>query len=229
MPLPVLEAPKYSLVVPSTKKKLQYRPFLVKEEKILMIAQESNDASQIETAVKDIVRACTFEKIDPDKLTTYDLEYIFLKLRTKSIGETSTFSLKCKECDTSNEITINLDDVGVDFPEEVPSNNIKLTNDIGITLCPISIKRLGNINKDDFNGVIAMVISSIYDAENVYAIENIDKKELDTFIDSLSHKNLEDIQNFIQNQPTLRHSVNFKCSHCAHENSYTLEGIQSFF
>jgi DNA-directed RNA polymerase subunit M/transcription elongation factor TFIIS len=229
MPLPVLEAPKYSLVVPSTKKKLQYRPFLVKEEKILMIAQESTDASQIEESIKDIIRACTFEKIDVDSLTTYDLEYILLKLREKSVGESSKFFLTCKECDAKNEVTVNLNDVAVDFPETVPDNNIELSKGIGITLSPVSIKRLGNIDQSDINSIIATVIETIYDAENVYSVDNVSKKELDTFIDSFTHKNLEDIQNFIKNQPTLKHTVNFKCSECGHENTYTLEGIQSFF
>jgi DNA-directed RNA polymerase subunit M/transcription elongation factor TFIIS len=229
MPLPVLEAPKYSLVVPSTKKKLQYRPFLVKEEKILMIAQESTDASQIEESIKDIIRACTFEKIDVDSLTTYDLEYILLKLREKSVGESSKFFLTCKECDAKNEVTVNLNDVAVDFPETVPDSTIELSKGVGITLSPVSIKRLGNIDKSDINSVIATVIETIYDEDNVYSVNNVSKEELYTFIDSFTHKNLEEIQNFIKNQPTLKHTVNFKCSECGHENTYTLEGIQSFF
>jgi DNA-directed RNA polymerase subunit M/transcription elongation factor TFIIS len=106
---------------------------------------------------------------------------------------------------------------------------VKLTKDVGITLSPVSIKRLGNIDQTDINSVISLVIETIYDDENVYSVENVSKDELTTFIDSFTHKNLEEIQNFIQNQPTLKHTVNFKCSECGHENSYTLEGIQSFF
>jgi len=229
MPLPVLEAPKYSLIVPSTKKKIQYRPFLVKEEKILMIAQEAKDASQIESSIKDIIKACTFEKIDVDSLLTYDLEYILLKLRSKSVGETSKFSLSCKECEVKNEIVINLEEIGIEFPETVPDNKVKLTKDVGITLSAVSIKRMGNIDQTDINSLLSLVIETIYDEENVYSVENVSKDELTTFIDSFTHKNLEEIQNFIQNQPTLKHTVNFKCSECGHENSYTLEGIQSFF
>jgi len=229
MPLPVLEAPKYSLIVPSTKKKIQYRPFLVKEEKILMIAQEAKDASQIESSIKDIIKACTFEKIDVDSLLTYDLEYILLKLRSKSVGETSKFSLSCKECEVKNEIVINLEEIGIEFPETVPDNKVKLTKDVGITLSAVSIKRMGNIDQTDINSLLSLVIETIYDEENVYSVENVSKDELTTFIDSFTHKNLEEIQNFIQNQPTLKHTVNFKCSECGHENSYKLEGIQSFF
>ena len=229
MPLPVLEIPKYSLTVPSTKKKIQYRPFLVKEEKILMIAQEAKDASQIESSIKDIIKACTFEKIDVDSLLTYDLEYILLKLRSKSVGETSKFSLSCKECEVKNEIVINLEEIGIEFPETVPDNKVKLTKDVGITLSAVSIKRMGNIDQTDINSLLSLVIETIYDEENVYSVENVSKDELTTFIDSFTHKNLEEIQNFIQNQPTLKHTVNFKCSECGHENSYKLEGIQSFF
>ena len=229
MPLPVLEAPKYNLVVPSTKKKLQYRPFLVKEEKILMIAQESKDASQIESSIKQIIKACTFEKIDIDSLLTYDLEYILLKLREKSVGETTNFSLACEKCGAKNEVTINLEDVSIDFPEKVPDNTIELAEGIGITLSPVSIKRLGKLDQNNINSVIATVIETIYDEKNVYSVDSVSKKELDTFIDSFTHKNLEDIQNFVKNQPTLKHTVTFKCSECGHENTYTLEGIQSFF
>jgi len=229
MPLPVLETTTYNLVVPSTKKKLKYRPFLVKEEKILMISQESNDASQIESSIKEIIKACTFGKIDVDSLLTYDLEYILLKLREKSVGESSEFSLSCKKCGAKNKVTVNLNDVVVDFPETVPDSNIELSKGVGITLSPVSIKRLGNIHENDINSIISTVIESIYDEENVYHVDSVSKKELDTFIDSFTHKNLEDIQNFIKNQPTLKHTVTFKCSECGHENTYTLEGIQSFF
>ena len=229
MPLPVLEAPKYNLVVPSTKKKLQYRPFLVKEEKILMIAQESDDASQIELSIREIIKACTFGKIDVDSLMTYDLEYILLKLREKSVGETSKFSLACEKCGAKNEVTINLEDVGIDFPETVPDSNIELSKGVGITLSPVSIKRLGNIDQSDINSLISTVIETIYDEKNVYSVDSVSKKELNTFIDSFTHKNLEAIQNFIKNQPTLKHTITFKCSECGHENTHTLEGIQSFF
>ena len=229
MPLPVLETPTYNLVVPSTKKKLKYRPFLVKEEKILMIAQESNDASQIESSIKDIIKSCTFGKIDVDSLMTYDLEYILLKLREKSVGETSEFSLSCKKCGAKNKVNVNLNDVAVDFPETVPDSTIELSKGVGITLSPVSIKRLGNIDDNDINSIIATVIETIYDEDNVYSVNNVSKEELYTFIDSFTHKNLEEIQNFIKNQPTLKHTVNFKCSECGHENTYTLEGIQSFF
>jgi hypothetical protein len=229
MPLPVLETTTYNLVVPSTKKKLKYRPFLVKEEKILMIAQESKDPSQIESSIKEIIEACTFGKMDVDSLMTYDLEYILLKLREKSVGESSEFSLSCKKCGAKNKVTVNLNDVVVDFPETVPDSNRELSKGVGITLSPVSIKRLGNIHENDINSIISTVIESIYDEENVYHVDSVSKKELDTFIDSFTHKNLEDIQNFIKNQPTLKHTVTFKCSECGHENTYTLEGIQSFF
>jgi len=229
MPLPVLEAPKYNLVVPSTKKKLQYRPFLVKEEKILMIAQESDDASQIESSIKEIIKACTFGKIDVDSLFTYDLEYILLKLREKSVGETSNFSLACEKCGASNKVTVNLQDVSVDFPENVPDNTIELAEGVGITLSPVSIKRLGKLDQNNINSVISTVIETIYDEKSVYSVDIVSREELDAFIDSFTHKNLEEIQNFVKNQPTLKHTVTFKCSECGHENTYTLEGIQSFF
>ena len=99
MPLPVIETPKYELRLPSSNKRIQYRPYLVKEEKILIVARESNDQKQITQAIKDTISSCTFGKIDPDKLSVFDLEYIFLKLRAKSVGEVSKLTLKCEKCE----------------------------------------------------------------------------------------------------------------------------------
>ena len=118
MPLPILETSKYTTVVQSTKETLEFRPFLVKEEKILLLAQESDDSSQIIGALKQVIKVCTFNEIDPNKLTTYDLEYIFLQLRAKSVGETSEVMLKCRECEAKNPIEVNLSDITVKFPEE---------------------------------------------------------------------------------------------------------------
>lgn len=228
MPLPVLEAPTYNLVVPSTKKKLKYRPFLVKEEKILMIAQESENETQILQAVKEIIKSCTFSKIDVNNIPMYDIEYIFLKIRAKSVGEVVSFQLKCEECGEYNKVEVNLEDVQVQFPENEIDPNIQLNDSIGVTLKPL---RMSDIKKgdDQITDAIISTIDSIYDNDNVYNASTCSRKEMQEFVDSLSHQHLEKIQEFILNQPTLKHTIEYTCEKCGHKNSYELNGLQSFF
>lgn len=228
MPLPVLEAPTYNLSVPSTKKKLKYRPFLVREEKILMIAQESENETQILQAVKDIITSCTFEKIDVNNIPMYDIEYIFLKIRAKSVGEVVSFQLKCEECGEYNKVEVNLEDVEVQFPQKEIDANIQLNDSIGVTLKPL---RMSDIKKgdDQITDAIIATIDTIYDSDNVYSASACSRKEMQEFVDSLSHQHLEKIQEFILNQPTLKHTIEYTCEKCGHKNSYELNGLQSFF
>ena len=219
MPLPVLEAPTYNLLVPSTKKKLKYRPFLVKEEKILMIAQEAEDENQILQAVKDIIESCTFGKININNIPMYDIEYIFLKIRSKSVGEVVSFQLKCEECGEYNKVELNLEDVEVQFPEKEINPNIKLNDSVGITLKPINLSDIRKSKgKDAISVALISSIDTIYDSDNVYSASSCSKKELDQFVDSLSHQHLEKIQEFILNQPTLKHTIEYTCEKCGHKN-----------
>ena len=230
MPLPVLETTTYNLVVPSTKKKLKYRPFLVKEEKILLIAQESESENQILQAVRDIIESCTFAKIDVNKIPMYDLEYIFLKIRSKSVGEVISFQLKCEECGEYNKVELNLEDVEVQFPDEEIDPNIELTDSVGITLKPINLSDVTRAKgKDAISEALISSIDSIYDSDNVYSASTCSKKELETFVDSLTHQHLEKIQKYLLNQPTLKHTIEYTCEKCGHKNSYELSGLQSFF
>lgn len=230
MPLPVLETTTYNLVVPSTKKKLKYRPFLVKEEKILLIAQESESENQILQAVKDIIESCTFSKIDVNKIPMYDLEYIFLKIRSKSVGEVISFQLKCEECGEYNKVELNLEDVEVQFPDEEIDPNIELTDSVGVTLKPINLSDVTRAKgKDAISEALISSIDSIYDSDNVYSASTCSKKELETFVDSLTHQHLEKIQKYLLNQPTLKHTIEYTCEKCGHKNSYELSGLQSFF
>jgi hypothetical protein len=128
MALPKLDSPTYELSVPSTGAKIPYRPYLVKEEKILMMAMESNNTNQMMTAVKDVIRSCTSESVDVDTLAMFDIEYIFTQLRAKSVGETATIKVKCEECETSNEVDVDLQEVRVDIPQS-DTKVIKLTVD----------------------------------------------------------------------------------------------------
>lgn len=230
MPLPILETAKHTIEVPSTKEKIEFRPFLVKEEKILLQAQSSEDVKEIVKVVKDIIKVCSFEKVKPNELTIYDLEYIFLQLRAISVGENVEFNIKCEECERKNVVSIDLTEVKVQFPETEIEDKLQLNDEVGITLRPIRIKDIDNIGdgEDIVEGIIAS-IDTIFDEENVYKTDDVDKKELAEFVDSLSHKNLEDIQKYIENQPKLQHTIKYKCQFCGHENEHVLSGLSDFF
>lgn len=230
MPLPILETAKHTIEIPSTKEKVEFRPFLVKEEKILLQAQTTEDVNEITKVVKDIINVCSFEKVNPNDLTIYDMEYVFLQLRAISIGENIEFSIKCEECDKKNIITVDLTKVKVQFPKKKVSNKIQLTDDIGVVLRPIRVKDIEKIGdgSDITPGIIAS-IESIFDSDEVYNTDDSSKKELVTFVESLSHQHLEEIQKYIENQPRLSHTINFTCQFCGHENEHTITGLGDFF
>lgn len=228
MPLPVLEASKHTIEIPSTKEKIDIRPFLVKEEKILIQAQESGDTNDIIKAIKDIIHVCTFEKVRPDDLTLFDLEYIFLQLRARSVGENVEFKLKCEECEKTNVVTLDLTKVKVQFPKKKIKNNIKLTDDVGVVLRPIRVKDMDKVDEDLTAAIIAS-IESIYDVDSIYPTDESSRKELEAFVDSLSHSHLEKIQEYIENQPKLEHTLKYTCAFCGHESEYTLSGLADFF
>lgn len=218
MPLPILETAKHTIEIPSTKEKVEFRPFLVKEEKILLQAQTTEDVNEITKVVKDIIQVCSFEKVNPNDFTIYDMEYVFLQLRAISIGENIEFSITCEECDKKNILVVDLTEVKVKFPKKKVENKLQLTDDVGVILRPIRVKDIKNIGdgSDIIPGIIAS-IESIFDEDGVYNTDDTSKKELTTFIESLSHNHLQDIQNYIQNQPKLSHTVKFKCQFCGHE------------
>ena len=239
MPLPILEAPRYEVTVPSTGKKYSYRPYLVKEEKILMIALESNDEKQILNAMKDVIESCTFNKIKADNLCTFDLEYIFLKLRAKSVGEVSKVGLKCEKCEKSTPVEINIDEIEIDMNKK-PKSTIKLTEKISVTLSWPKMKDAVNFVKTEENqndrvntaiDIIASCIEAIHDNTKTYKAEDSTKEELIQFIESLNQKQFAKIQEYIEAMPKMEHTANFKCSdkNCGHDNSIVLSGLQNFF
>jgi hypothetical protein len=231
MPLPTLESAKYKITIPSTGKTIEYRPFLVKEEKILLMAQESEDSNEIARALKDIIHSCTFEKINVNELATYDLEYIFLQLRAKSVGEEVIVQLPCDKCEEYTELKIDLSSIKIKKPKKKVDPNIKLDDSIGIVMRPIPVSEMDNLTGDtkDFVQTIGMCIESIYDNDNVYSRNDCTQQELDNFVESLSHQHLELIDEYISNQPKLEHTLKFNCSHCNKKMERTMEGLQDFF
>jgi len=230
MPLPKLEVPKYTLTLPSSGDVIEYRPFLVKEEKNLMIAQETGEGNTVFDAIKDIVKACTYDKLDTENMPTYDLEYVFLKIRTKAVGETADIQLECEETGLKVPVSVNLEDVYIQKPEGFENEKVvQITKDIGMTLQPIRVGQLGDIeNSTDLTTTIKSLIKNIYDADNVYPIEDSDADELDSFIESLPHKVLQEVNDFLIGQPKLALDVEFTGPK-GHKNKQTITGFQNFF
>jgi hypothetical protein len=234
MALPRIETPRYELKIPSTGEKVEYRPYLVKEEKILIIALESNDQSQMLRAVRDIISACTFDRLDIQNLALFDLEYVFLKLRGVSVGSKAEMKIKCDACEKFNEVSINLDDVNIKgkINKDV---NIKLTKDIGVTMkYPTVHSALLQTSEklegyDAIMGTIIASIDSIYDKDNVYPAESSTKQELLDFIESLNQEQFGKLNTFFESLPTLQYDLEFECSSCGKKNSRELKGLQSFF
>lgn len=227
--LPTLETPKYSLTIPSTKKKVTFRPFLVKEEKVLLIALESGDTKQVMSAIKGVVEACTFEKVEADSLTTFDLEYVFMKLRSKSIGEKIDLIAKCQDCGNDNEIQIDIESLSVNLPRKKVETKIQLSDSIGVICKYPTVKDIENISNEDSMSVIISCIESIFDSETVYPIKDATPEEIDSFINSLGHQHLQKISEFTNSIPKLTHESKFECPKCGYLNTHKLEGLQSFF
>ena len=234
MALPKLVSSKYTLTVPSTGEVVEYRPYLVKEEKVLMTAFESKDKSQMIAALRDTIAGCTEGKVNIDTLAIFDFEYIFLKLRSKSVGETSKIGVKCTACDTRNEVEVNLEEVNVSKAQK-KNNKVELTDEVGIMLRYPTVKGLykqlthAKTEADQSMATIVSAIESIYDAENVYASENETEKSLMDFLDSLTADQFKKISAFFTDMPKLKHDVKFDCIKCSEKNSITLEGLENFF
>jgi T4 bacteriophage base plate protein len=236
MPLPIVETPKYTVTIPSTKKTVEIRPYLVKEEKVLMIALESSDSKSILQAVKDVVRACTFEKVNPNDLSIVDLEYIFLKLRAVSVGETANVQLKCQNesCGQMVETAIDLNSIETTRGADV-SNKIQLTDKVGVIMQPITVKALNRLDaegKPKSEAVMQMIaasIEAIYDENVVHRSEDQTPEDLTKFIDSLSSSHLNKIRQWIEAQPKLSKDVEYTCKKCGKPSKLTLNGLQAFF
>jgi ribosomal protein L44E len=228
MALPVVKTPTYDLVIPSTGQKVKYRPFLVKEEKILMVAAESEDRKDIMNAMKDIVKNCVEEDIDVDSLATFDLEYIFISLRSKSVGETVDLTVKCEHCGEENKTRIDFGDVEV-TKQGKASNKVEITDSMGIVMKYPNIDGISKIENADPIGVIKGCIDYIYDEKQVYKASEASAAELDDFVNSLGYKEMEKIKAFFDSMPKVTKKVKFKCSSCKKQNTMTIEGFDNFF
>ena len=236
MALPKLNTPTYELEIPSTDEKIQYRPFLVKEEKILMMALETKDNAQIVNAVKDIVNECTFNKVNISTMPMFDTEFIFLQIRSKSVGEISKLKLLCPDDEkTYADIELDLNEVKVQVGDD-HTNKIKLTDDMGIIMTYPSIDSFADSGIQDINAsnmidVIGSCILQIYEqkGEKVYEAKDQTKKELNEFIEQLNTKQFQDVQKFFDTMPRLKHTIKIKNPKTKKTSEVTLSGLNDFF
>jgi hypothetical protein len=234
MALPILNSPRFEVELPISKKSVSYRPFLVKEEKVLLMALESGDQKQILRAMHDVIEACTNNEVKAKELPVAELEYLFLKLRAKSVGETSHIGLKCTSCGTLNEMDIDLNSIEIDT-STVPNSKIMLTDTIGVMMkYPSSSDVIKNIDtkKSDVENSYAVIIAcldKIFDTENVYDVATQTKQEVTDFIESLNKAQFEKIKVFFEGMPKLKKELHFDCEKCGTKNDTVLEGVESFF
>ena len=233
MTLPKLNTLTYELTLPSTDEQLKYRPFLVKEQKVLMIAQESKDDKQIENAFAQIINDCTFGELNAYTMPMFDVEYVFLQLRGKSVGEKIKLNLLCSDDEkTRVDVEIDLKDVTVQMKED-HTNIVQLTKDISIVMkYPTLSDMSGFDDKGQIQSIFEMIkrcVSEIHDGETVYNKVDISEKELDEFIDSMSTENFENLSAFFETMPKLQHVVEVKNPKTKKKNEILIEGLQSFF
>ena len=235
MALPKVNTPTYELAVPSTDEKVKYRPFLVKEEKILLIAMEAQEQSGILNAVKDIVKSCTFDKFDVNRAPIFDIEYIFLNIRAKSVGEVSTVNLRCPDDnETFVQTEIDLTTVDVQITEG-HTNKIELTDEMGMIMQYPTLDSFTDsttvINASNMLDVIASCVSQIYDkkGEDVYDAKDSTKQEIVDFLESLNSKQFLEIQKFFDTMPKLTHTVTIENPETKVKSDITLTGLNDFF
>jgi len=230
MALPQLNTAKYTTMVPSLKKEVTFRPYLVKEEKVLMMAMETQDQKSIMRAVKEVIKSCVFDDIDVDKLAMFDIEALFLALRSKSVGENVTIKLKC-ECEALTEVNINLDEIQINDIEK--DNVIPLTSEVGVTMRYPALSDVENIDAEggieSMMDMIIQCMDSIYDTDAVHDVSNESKESVQSFLDSLNGEQFKKLAEFFEDLPSLNYNAEWDCVGCNKHNTMELKGIASFF
>jgi hypothetical protein len=238
MPLPKIATPSYELELPSTGETIQYRPFLVKEEKLLVIALESEETKQITTAIKTVIKNCILTKnIKVESLPTFDIEYLFLNIRGKSVGEEIEVNIICPDDgETQVPVKINLDDIQVQKNED-HTNKIKVDSSIMMEMKYPSLDQFikSNFDFNDKNAMdqsfelIGSCIDKIYTEEEVWSALDVSKKELTDFLESMNSSQFKEIEKFFETMPKLSHTIKVKNPVTEIESDVVLEGLASFF
>tara|TARA_B110000908_G_scaffold19741_1_gene22260 strand:+ start:22093 stop:22761 length:669 start_codon:yes stop_codon:yes gene_type:complete len=222
------------MVIPSTGKKVSYRPYLVKEEKILLIAFETNDEKEAMKAMVDTIDACVQGNLDTNKLATFDVEYMFTQIRSKSVGETAEINISCSECETKNEVVVKLSEIKCTEP--VLSKVIELTENISVEMrYPYFTEMVAGYQNNDKSetefayDTIEKCIDAILGNDERYDSADVSKKEMKEFVEQLTSAQFVKLAEWLQDLPKLQEVKEFTCTKCKHVNSHTLEGMQSFF
>ena len=233
MALPKLETQVYELEQPSTGEKIKYRPFLVKEQKTLMMASESNDDKQVKEALAGLITNCTFSKLNPYNLPLFDIEFLFLRIRGKSVGEKVDLNVLCTDDDkTRVKTTLTLSEVNVNM-KEGHTNIIDVTDKIKIVMRYPTLKDMVDMDgMQDINNVLLMMkkcVHEILDGEEVHSRVDMSESELEEFFESLSGQQFEKVTEFFDTMPKIAHAITVKNPKTKKENNIILEGLQSFF
>ena len=238
MPLPTISTPSYELELPSTKKKINYRPFLVKEEKLLVLALESEDTKQITAAIKAVIKACVLTKgIKVEKLPTFDIEYLFLNIRGKSVGEEVEVNIICPDDETTSfPVTIMIDEIKVKENED-HTNKIKVDDDLMMEMKYPSLEEFVNSNFDfkeessverSFE-LIGSCIDKIYNEDEVWSTADCTKKEVGQFLEQMNSAQFKEIEKFFDTMPKLTHELHVTNPKTKKKSTVVLEGLSSFF
>jgi len=241
--LPKLDVPIYSINLISTNKPIRFRPFLVKEQKLFLMVSESNDPNEMIGVIRQVLKNCVLDEIDIDSLPTFDLEYLFMNLRARSVEEIVELRYKCnnvlkddkgeeKQCNGLVEFKLNILEIE---PTKNPEhkNKIQITENLGICFKYPTFEMIQKYEKLSENEVMIRIlidcIDFIYDKEQVYYAKDTPVKELEEFVDSLQQKDLEKFKQFFDTMPEIKKDVHFKCPKCSYEEDIEIKGIQSFF
>lgn len=239
MSLPNVTAPLFKLILPSTQKEVHFRPFLVKEEKVLLMAKEAEDEESIITATIQILENCTNGELDIKSLPSFDIEYLFLNIRAKSVGEEIELRYRHSggvnrdgvECKTSTPVVVNIEEVKVKFNEN-HTNKIMLTEKVGIQMKYPTIGVLEGMIKKNLNDVIEIIVDCIeflFDEEQIYDRNTTTREEFVEFIEGLSQEQLEKINTFFDTMPQIEHEIEYTCGGCGQKDKLTLKGLTDFF
>jgi hypothetical protein len=238
--LPKIDIPIYETHLISNGELVRFRPFLVKEQKLFLMANESDDPKETINTIKQVLRNCILDDLDVDNLATFDIEYLFLQLRARSVGEIVTLRFTCNnditeenKCGNVVKIDVNVLDIKPTVNTE-HSNKIQINDKIGIvlkypTFGSVDVASLDTENLDQVLDIIVACIDYVYDEEQIYPAKDSSKKELTEFIENLKQTDLEKISAFFNSLPKMKKDVDFKCDKCGYHETLQLEGIQSFF
>ena len=229
MGLPKLNTPTYELVLPSTEETIKYRPFLVKEQKLLLLAQESENKKEMLDAISQIIENCTFGKINSKEAYVFDVEYVFLQIRRKSIGDKITLNLLCNDDGITRVPTeIDLNDVKVEIGDN-HTNKIQLTDDVQLIMTYPRIYTIDSINSDNSYDIVVKCVHQITEGDKIYERVDMSDEDLIEFIESMNTDNLNSVLDFFDTMPKIKHQIKVINPNTNVENTINMEGIESFF